>query len=198
MLFLMMAAHDTTTSTLTSMMYELAKSPQWQRRLRAEMDSLGVDALDYESLDKMVETEWAVKEVLRRYPPLSTLPKYSQQAFEYAGTTVPANAVVATYPIHTHYLQEYWDQPERFDPERFSEARAENKRHPYCWVPFSGGAHMCIGLHFAMMQIKLVMFELLKQYEWTVPPTYEMPVQQSPISKPKDDLPIHLRRRLSP
>jgi len=54
---------------------------------------------------------------------------------------------------------------------------------------------MCIGLHFAEMQIKLVMFEMLKNYRWSVPVDYKMPVQQSPISKPTDGLPVTLRRR---
>ncbi|HAB45420.1 MAG TPA: cytochrome P450, partial [Gammaproteobacteria bacterium] len=58
-----------------------------------------------------------------------------------------------------------------------------------------GGAHMCIGLHFAEMQIKLVMNELLQRYRWSVPEGYVMPVQQSPISKPKDGLPIVFEAR---
>ncbi len=194
-IFLMMAAHDTTTSTLTSMTYALAKNPVWQDRLYEEVQSLGVDSLDYDSLDKMIETDLVMKEALRMYPPLSTLPKYSLKAFEFEGFTIPADSMVVTYPIHTHYMESYWDEPTVFDPLRFSEDRAEQKRHPYCWVPFSGGAHMCIGLHFASMQIKLVLFEMLKHYRWSVADGYEMPVQQSPISKPKDDLPIVLEKR---
>ncbi|MFT5693336.1 MAG: cytochrome P450 [Oceanicoccus sp.] len=194
-IFLMMAAHDTTTSTLTSMTYALAKNPEWQDRLYKEAQSLGVEALDYESLDKMVETDLVMKEALRMYPPLSTLPKYSLKSFEFEGFTIPAHAMVVTYPIHTHYMEQYWDNPNVFDPSRFGEDRAEQKRHSYSWVPFSGGAHMCIGLHFATMQIKLVMFEMLKRYQWSVPENYEMPVQQSPISKPKDNLPITIKLR---
>jgi cytochrome P450 len=195
MIFLMMAAHDTTTSTLTSMTYALAKNPEWQQRLLDEVDSLGVERLDYASLEKMTETDWVMKEAMRMYPPLSTLPKYSNSDFEYAGYTIPAGAMVVTYPIHTHYMEQYWPNPTRFDPERFSDERAEHKQHPHCWVPFSGGAHMCIGLHFASMQIKVVMFEMLKRYRWSVPQNYQMPVQQSPISKAKDGLPIMLERR---
>ncbi|MFT7686434.1 MAG: cytochrome P450 [Candidatus Azotimanducaceae bacterium] len=195
MIFLMMAAHDTTTSTLTSITYALAKFPEWQDRLVAEMDSLDVDNLTTNDLSKLIETDWVIKEALRMYPPLSTLPKFSNTAFEYEGQLVPAGAMVITYPIHTHYMTEYWDNPKMFDPARFSPERAEQKRHDYSWVPFSGGAHMCIGLHFANMQIKLVLLEMLKNFRWQVADGYEMPVQQSPISKPRDDLPITLTAR---
>ncbi len=195
MIFLMMAAHDTTTSTLTSMVYALAKNPQWQDRLRAEMNSLDLQNLTTETLNSTTEVDWVIKETLRMYPPLSTLPKMSNTAFEYEGHLIPAGALVITYPIHTHYMSEYWDNPETFDPTRFSPEKAEHKRHDYCWVPFSGGAHMCIGLHFANMQIKLVLFEMLKNFSWQVAEGYEMPVQQSPISKPKDDLPVTLVAR---
>ena len=92
-------------------------------------------------------------------------------------------------------MEEYWSEPLKFDPLRFSAGRAEHKNHPYCWVPFSGGAHMCIGLHFAVMQIKVVMFEMLRQYRWSVPENYTMAVQQSPISKPRDGLPVYLKPR---
>ena len=189
-IFLMMAAHDTTTSTLTSMVYALAKNPEWQDRLNAEMSALDLSNLTTDALNSTIETDWVIKETLRMYPPLSTLPKMSNTDFEYEGHQVPAGSLVITYPIHTHYMSEYWDNPETFDPTRFGPEKAEHKRHDYSWVPFSGGAHMCIGLHFANMQIKLVLCEMLKNYTWHVADDYEMPVQQSPISKPKDDLPV--------
>jgi cytochrome P450 len=196
MIFLMMAAHDTTTSALTSMTYALARHPEWQQNLLEEVQGLGTQRLRYEDLERLVHTEWVMKEALRMYPPLSTLPKYSLKPFEFEGLKIPANAIVVTYPIHTHYMEAYWSEPQQFDPLRFSEARAEHKNHPYCWVPFSGGAHMCIGLHFAIMQIKLVMFEMLRRYRWSLPDGYQMPVQQSPISKPRDGLPIYFEARL--
>jgi cytochrome P450 len=195
MIFLMMAAHDTTTSTLTSMSYALARHPEWQERLYQEMSVITAVNPEFADLDRMVETSWVMKESLRLYPPLSTLPKYSLKPFEYGGYRVPAGAMVITYPIHTHHMSAYWDQPDLFDPLRFSEQRAEHKRNAYSWVPFSGGAHMCIGLHFAEMQIKLVMFEMLRRYRWSVPADYRMPVQQSPISKPRDELPLTLNLR---
>ncbi|NND69627.1 MAG: cytochrome P450 [Halioglobus sp.] len=195
MIFLMMAAHDTTTSTLTSMSYALAKFPDWQDRLLEEVQGLGVAHLDYDDLERLPLTEQVMKEALRMYPPLSTLPRYNLENVEFEGHVIPAGTIVTTFPIHTHYMPENWTDPERFDPERFNDERAEHRRHSHCWVPFGGGAHMCIGLHFAIMQIKLVMFEMLKTYRWSIPAGYTMPVQQSPISKPRDGLPLLFERR---
>ena len=195
MIFLMMAAHDTTTSTLTTMMYLLAKHPEWQDRIYDECNPRSAEAVSRDMLSEMVLSEAVMKEALRLYPPLSTLPKFSLKSFEFQGHLIPAGAMVVTYPIHTHYMQEYWEEPERFNPERFLSNAEVKSRHPYSWVPFSGGAHMCIGLHFAEMQIKLVLRELVLRYRFSVPEGYEMPIQQSPISKPRDGLPIELVRR---
>ena len=177
------------------MTYALAKNPHWQERLWREMQHMEGRELEPQDLATMTETSWVMKEALRLYPPLSTLPKYSNRAFDFNGYRIPADAMVITYPIHTHHSPLYWDDPQRFDPERFSDERKEHKQHPYSWVPFSGGAHMCIGLHFAEMQIKLVIYHMLQRYRWSVPDDYEMPVQQSPISKPRDGLPVQLRLR---
>jgi len=80
----------------------------------------------------------------------------------------------------------------RFDPERFSPARAEDERHTHSWVPFGGGPHLCLGMRFAEVQIKAVMHHLVQRYRWRIPEGYVMPVQQAPISKPRDGLPIQL------
>ena len=100
--------------------------------------------------------------------------------------------MVVVSPIHTHYMKEWWSEPNRFDPERFAPGRAEHERHTHSWVPFGGGPHMCLGRRFAEMQVLLIMHQLLLRYRWSVPEGYVMPVQQAPISKPRDGLPIEL------
>ena len=193
-IFLMMAAHDTTTSTLTSMLFELGRRPEWQERLRDESRALGSEALGYADLDALPSLGLVMQETLRRYPPLSTVPRLSTREFDYEGYRVPARALVVVYPIHTHHMKEWWSDPHRFDPERFSDARAEHRRHSHLWVPFSGGAHTCIGLRFAELQIKSILHQLLLRTRWSVPEGYEMPVQQAPISKPRDGLPVRFER----
>ncbi|MFU8829977.1 MAG: cytochrome P450 [Phycisphaerales bacterium] len=98
--------------------------------------------------------------------------------------------MVVVSPIHTHRMPEWWPAPDRFDPERFSPERAEDTRHTHMWIPFGGGPHHCIGLRFAELQVKAIMHQLLSRYRISVEPGYEMPVQQAPISRPRDGLPV--------
>ncbi len=194
MSFLMMAAHDTTTSTLTSMMYELAVHPEWQQRVRDECIAYGRDSLDFDDLDRFEVTGRVMKETLRRYPPLPVIPRIAEEDTEFQGFRIPKGAMCVVAPIFTHYMPEWWSEPHRFDPDRFTRERAEDERHSHSWIPFGGGPHMCIGLRFAEAQIKLVMHHIVRRYRWSVAPDYRMPVQQAPISKPMDGLPVQLSR----
>lgn len=192
MIFLMMAAHDTTTSTLTTMVYALAKNPEWQAKVRDEVCKLNKKALSFADLESLACLDWVMREALRMYPPLPTMPRMLMQDADFHGYQLKKNTLVSISPIHTHYMKSLWSNPERFDPMRFAPGREEHKRHQFAWIPFGGGAHMCIGQHFAFLQVKCIMNQLLKLYHWDVAPDYEMPYQLVPIAKPKDGLPINL------
>jgi cytochrome P450 len=194
MIFLMMAAHDTTTSTLTSMAYELARHPEWQERARAESRALGKPYADAEDVERLPSLTWIMREALRRYPPLPIIPRVATRDFDWSGYTIRAGAMVVVSPIHSHHMSEWWTDPFRFDPERFCPERAEDQRHSHSWIPFGAGPHVCLGKRFAEIQIRSVMHQMLLRWRWSVPDTYRMPVQQAPISKPVDGLPITLER----
>jgi cytochrome P450 len=194
MIFLMMAAHDTTTSTLTTMMYLLARHPEWQERLRTKAMALGKQQLEFEDLDQVEELSWAMREALRMTPPLTSMPRMCVKDTVFQGFQIPAGTLVGVYPIHVHYMDSLWTDPFKFDPERFSSERQEDKHHAFAWVPFGGGAHMCIGQHFATLQVKAIMHQLLQRYRWSIAPGYVMPQQLVPIAKPKDGLRVTLQR----
>jgi cytochrome P450 len=194
MSFLMMAAHDTTTSTLCSMIYELAKHPEWQERIREEVQAIGDDELDFDEAHRIESVSLFLRETLRRYPPLPVIPRMAEQDFEFEGYKVPAGALVIVSPVFTHHMPEWWDDPWRFDPERFGPVRAEHERHSHSFIAFGGGPHMCLGKRFAETQVTTVLFHLLRRYRIRVPKSYTMPVQQAPISKPRDGLPVWLER----
>ena len=77
--------------------------------------------------------------------------------FEFSGYRIPEGSMVLVSALHTHYMEEWWNEPEKFDPERFSPERAEDQRHTHSYIPFGGGQHMCIGLRFAESQVKIVL-----------------------------------------
>jgi cytochrome P450 len=191
MIFLMMAAHDTTTSTLSSLTYEFAKHPEWQERVREESRALGVSEPGFDELGSLESLGMAMNETLRRYPPLPVIPRVNTADFEFGDFQIPAGCMVVVSPIHTHHMSEWWSDPFRWDPDRFSPTRAEHERHSHSFLPFGGGPHMCLGLRFAEAQVKLVMHHLIARYRFSVPEGYTMPVQQAPISKPRDGLPVH-------
>lgn len=193
MIFLMMAAHDTTTSALTTIVYALARHPEWQSRLRDEAHAIDAQELPHNALDAVANTGLVLREALRLYPPLSTIVREAIDSFSIDGFEIPAGASVSVFPIFTQRDPQWWDAPESFDPERFGPERAEHKRHGFAWVPFGGGAHTCLGLHFAEMQVKAIMHVMLRTVAWSVPEGYRMPYQLAPIAKPRDGLPIKLR-----
>jgi len=198
-IFLMMAAHDTTTSAISTMVYALGKHPEWQSKLRQECDDLfketGKDHLDFNDQDKLELVEWTFKEALRLYTPVASIPRRAIRSFEFEGYKIPANTSVSISPSFTHYMPEIWTNPYEFEPDRFSPQRAEDKKHAFAWVPFNKGAHMCIGLHFAYMQVKAFMYQFLRQYEYTLPENYKLDMIQVPIPKPRDRLPLSLKSR---
>jgi cytochrome P450 len=189
--FLMMAAHDTITSSVTSMVWLLAKNPEWQEKVRAECLSIAPagSALTPDQLDKFELTEYAFKESLRMIPPVPSLPRRALKDFEYGGYRIPAGTAVSISPAYVHKMPEYWPNPEVFDPMRFTPENSKG-RHKYAWVPFGGGAHMCLGLHFAYMQMKLFTHHLLSQVRVEVAEGYAPEWQAWPIPKPKDGLKV--------
>jgi cytochrome P450 len=194
MSFLMMAAHDTLTSSLTSFVAALAANPEWQHRLRAEVSTLGLgpqDATTFDKLEAMPLSEMAFKEAMRMKPPVPSMPRRATRDFSFGGYAMPAGTLVSVNPLFTHHMPEIWPDPEDFDPMRFTDA-AQRARHRFAWVPFGGGAHMCLGLHFAYMQAKCFARHFLQNLSVSLEPGYTPDWQMWPIPKPKDGLRVTL------
>lgn len=189
---LIMAAHDTTATSLTVMMAALGTNPEWQQRLIDEIASLGDGPLDEAALAKMSETDKVFREALRLVPPVPFIPRMATKDFHWHGYDIPAGTSLALNPGVTMLSPELFSNPTQFDPDRFSPERAEDRKHRFAWTPFGGGAHKCIGMHFANMQVKLFIATLLKNHQITLPggaPDW----QRMPIPKPKGGLPLILR-----
>ena len=134
----------------------------------------------------------AFKESLRLITPVPSVPRRALRSFEFNGVRIPAGASCGFNAHLTHHMEKYWDSPDTFDPMRFTPDKVK-ARHKYAWVPFGGGAHMCLGLHFAYMQVKILMAQMLQRYRIEVAEGYEPEWQPWPIPKPKDGLRISLK-----
>ncbi len=196
MSFLMMAAHDTMTSSLTSFAYRLAANPGWQDKVREEQRALGLSTdqpLPFDRLDELVLTEMAFKEAMRLAPPVPSLPRRAVRDLEFRGFAIPAGTGVNINPLYTHYMPEIWPEPERYDPMRF-DVEASRGRHKYAFVPFGGGAHMCLGLNFAYMQAKCFTWHFLNRFAVSIAPGYRPDWRMWPIPYPRDGLAVTLTR----
>jgi cytochrome P450 len=191
--FLMMAAHDTTSTTLTAMAWALTSHPDWQERVRAEVAALG-GALDGEALARMPLTERVMKEALRLVPPVPFVPRRVMRDFEWRGVPIPAGTMITVTPGLVMRSERHWTDPETFDPDRFSPNRAEDRSHRFAWAPFGGGAHKCIGMHFAIMQIKVFYALLLGSRRLERAEGGPVRWRRVPIPKPVGGLPVRLRR----
>lgn len=189
--FLLFAAHDTTTSLMCSVLYSLATHIEWQEVVRKEIIGLNKQNMEFDDIVAMEKTGWTIKEALRMYPPVSTMGRYTLEDVEFDGHTIPANTPVMVSPVFSHFMEEYWSNPHTFDPLRFSPARAEDKNNFYQYVPFSGGAHKCLGMHFADTQGKMFLFHLLKNYRVTKDPKMtKYKFNYTPLTFPTDGLPL--------
>jgi cytochrome P450 len=194
MIFLLMAAHDTSTSAITTMVYNLAAHPEWQERCRDESDRLGDGPLDIESLEKLETLDLVMNESLRMVTPLPFTMRQAVRDTDVLGHYLPAGTLVLVWPSMNHRLPELWTEPEKFDPERFAEPRSEHKKHRYAFAPFGGGAHKCIGLVFANLEVKTVMHRLLRRYRLELTdPGYQPRWDYAGMPIPMDGMPIMLR-----
>jgi cytochrome P450 len=195
MIFLMMAAHDTSTIATSSLVYYLGKNPEWQDQVRKESLALGDEPLTVSTLERLPTLDLVLKESMRLVAPVPWMVRKTVKDTELLGHHLPEGTFVTTLSWLNHLLPEYWTDPLRFDPERFSEDRREDKSHRFAYMPFGGGVHKCIGMHFGTQEVKTIAHELVRRFEWTVPADYDVRWDPTALPLPKDGLPISIKRR---
>ncbi|MDG2303964.1 MAG: cytochrome P450 [Candidatus Binatia bacterium] len=163
----MFAGHHTTSGTTAWTLIELLRHRDYGGRAIEEVDALHAQGEDitYQALREIPVLENAIKEALRLHPPLIILMRKVMSDFEHSGYRIPAGKIVAASPAVSNRMPEKFPEPNRYDPDRYAEGRAED-RQPFAWIPFGAGRHRCIGAAFAQMQIKAILGILLHDYEW--------------------------------
>jgi cytochrome P450 len=191
------AGSETTANLLTFVWYELARHPDVDRRLRAEVRAtLGDRRAQYADLANLPYMKQVILETLRLYPSIWVLPRKVREDLTVAGVHIPAGSLIMLCPMGTHYLPEYWPQPDNFDPERFAPQQGE-ERPRYSYYPFGGGPRQCIGNNFAVIEAQLVVAAMVQKMTVEVSETRPIDLSSGATLKPKHGLKVRLKRAVA-
>jgi cytochrome P450 len=177
----MTAAFDTTAFGVTNVAYLLATHPEWQERLREGGRALPLGSTTRELPKLLPECDWTFKEGLRRFPVAAALLRRALRDTEIMGYAIPAGTQVYALTAPVLWDQQYFPDPLSFDPQRFSPERAEHQRLGAAFMPFGGGAHVCVGAVLAGLEASIFLHELLGRYRIRLARPYEARHQMTPL-----------------
>nr|XP_054758348.1 cytochrome P450 3A24-like [Lytechinus pictus] len=177
-LLFFLAGYETTNVTLGFLAYSLATNPDIQDQLIEEVDEITPtrDLVDYNSIVKMSLLDMVVCETLRLYPPAVLGDRGCSETHTVEGLTIEKGSQVFYSIYNIHRDPSLWPEPDKFDPSRFSKENRAN-RHPMAWIPFGAGPRNCIGMRFALMEIKMAVVRILQKYRFVPSPKTEIPVK---------------------
>ena len=176
---MLVAGHETTACGLTWIWYLLSKHPEVERRLLHEIASvLGGRPPTSENLPRLVYTKMVVQECLRLLPAVWWFARTSLAEDEIGGYRIPKGAIILLCQYVTNRHPKFWDNPEGFDPERFAPERSGERPH-FAFFPFGGGPRICIGNHFAMMELMIAVPAILQRFRLSLVPGH--PIAFEPL-----------------
>ena len=195
MMTMLLAGHDTTALTLTYTWYLLSAHPEAERRVQEEVDSVvGDDTPGMDHVREFEYLEWVVQEAMRLYPPVFTIFRTPTEPVELSGYEVPPGASVMLPQWGVHRSERYWDDPETFEPKRFSpERRADRPRFAY--FPFGGGPRHCIGKHLAMLEAQIIVATVAGEYELAFEGDRPLELLPSLTMHPRQEMSMRVRDR---
>jgi cytochrome P450 len=185
---LLLAGYETTATALTWTWYLLSQHPQTQARLHAEVTSALGDRLPtYSDLPRLGYVQMVFEEVMRLYPPAWVLGRKALEGDTLGGYFIPAHSIVAISPFTLHRHPDFWEEPEAFDPERFSAGRSAG-RHRFAYLPFGAGPRQCIGNNFAMLEAQLIIAVVAQKYTLQLEPGQSIRTEPLFILRPNGEV----------
>uniref|UniRef100_A0A8C6XFV1 unspecific monooxygenase n=1 Tax=Naja naja TaxID=35670 RepID=A0A8C6XFV1_NAJNA len=159
------AGYETVSSALSYLMYELAIQPDIQQKLQEEIEEVlpNKAPITYEALMQIEYLDMVLSETLRMHPGISRLQRVCKNTIELNGITIPKGMAIVIPPVILHFNPEYWPEPERFRPERFSK-EVKEQINPYTYLPFGAGPRNCIGMRFAFLTMKAAVVSLMQHF----------------------------------
>jgi cytochrome P450 len=194
-LTIFIAGHETTANALAFTFYLLAKHPEVMKRVHDELTRvIGSGEITFDKLQQLEYCTMVIKESMRLYPPAWIIVREAVQDDVLDGYHIHKGDKVLASPFAMQHSERYWDRPEEFKPERFAADKIKEMPR-YAYFPFGGGARMCVGNNFAMMEMQIIMAKVCQQYNFSLPPDFEMELTPLITLRPKNGVPLRLERR---
>ncbi|XP_051742545.1 cytochrome P450 3A19-like isoform X7 [Ctenopharyngodon idella] len=195
-LVFILGGYETTSTTLTFLLYNLATNPDCLEKLVEEIDTnFPPDTpITYDALMKMDYLEMAINESMRLLPTAPRLERVCKKTVEINGVTIPKDTLVG---IPTYVLcrdPQLWDSPDEFRPERFS-PESKSEINQYAFMPFGLGPRNCIGMRFALMIMKLLVVKLLQNFTVETCKETQIPLELNVMFQPKFPITLKFKPR---
>ncbi|XP_025103431.1 cytochrome P450 3A5-like isoform X5 [Pomacea canaliculata] len=164
---ILIAGYETTATTLQYLTYNLAKNQDVQQRVYEEMrDELGDEDPTYDNVGRLKYLDNAIHETLRLFPPVPLITRKALESRTIKGVTIPAGMGVAIPIYNIMHDPDYFDDPEEFRPERFSELKSSKLPSILLELPFGYGPRQCIGMRLALLEVKFAAVRILRHFRF--------------------------------
>lgn len=194
-LTIFIAGHETTANSLAFTLYLLSKNAEAKKKMQQEIDAvIGTGEITFEKLHRLEYTTMVIKEAMRLYPPAWMIPREAAKDDVIGGYQIRKGDKVLASPYAMQRSPRYWSKPDAFMPERFT---AENMKDMprYAYFPFGGGARMCVGNNFAMMEMQIVLAKICALFDFVLPENFELELLPLITLRPKEGVPVKLVKR---
>lgn len=188
------AGHETTANALTWTLFLLSESPEWDRAVSEEAAQCDPGYMD--DLRKLPHMTSVIEEAMRLYPPVPFLPRQASRDDRLGDVAVRRGTLIFASPYVSHRHTAHWRHPDVFDPGRFSPA-VRGALRPFQYFPFGAGPRVCMGAHFAMQEMRIVLSVLLARFRFvSLDPERVMPRATITLA-PAGGLPMRVERRMA-
>jgi len=189
---LLVGGHDTTAITLTWALWFLHRHPEALARVRAELDDVfGEGPVTQRAAERLRYLPAVIEETLRLRPISTSVARRLVEPMTIGGFELPAGTPVFPSAALVHFRGDLWPEPHAFRPERF----LDRKPNPFHYMPFGGGSRSCPGRPFAALQLRVVLAEILRRVEFSLPATTDpKPRLRGVFVGPSDGVPIRVER----
>ncbi|XP_046945330.1 cytochrome P450 3A12 isoform X1 [Lynx rufus] len=197
-IMLIFAGYETTSTSLSFLVYELATHPDVQQKLQEEIDATFPNKAPptYDALVQMEYLDMVLNEALRLYPIIGRLERVCKRDVEISGVFIPKGAVVMVPTFTLHRDLDLWPEPEEFCPESRFNKKNKDSINPYIYLPFGTGPRNCIGMRFAIMNMKLALVRVLQNFSFKPCKETQIPLKLNALSIIQPEKPIVLKVEL--